>query len=146
MAITYDGPFNHGVDSNDLAEWIREYRPAGFPVDRVVASVCAGCANRVFRVVVDDSGTGAYRTCARCGAVHYIAESGESWMDEAAEPITCPCGGDSFEVAVGFTLYADGVDVRAVGVGVRCTTDGTLGSPAEWNVRTHPSLHLLDQA
>jgi hypothetical protein len=76
------------------------------------------CANRVFRFVVDDGGHGTYRTCVRC---------------------------DAFEVAVGFTLYADGHAVRAIGVGVRCATDGMLGSPAEWNIQDHPSLHLLQQ-
>jgi hypothetical protein len=95
--------------------------------------------------VVDDGGTGAYRTCVRCSDTAYIANSGEYWMDDDAEPISCECGGDAFEVAVGFTLYADGDNVRAIGVGVRCTADGMLGSPAEWNIRDHPSLHLLQQ-
>jgi hypothetical protein len=146
MAITFDGSFEHGEDSDDLAAWIRGYQPAGWPVDRVVASLCGACAHRVFRVVVDDGGTGAYRTCVRCGDMAYIANSGEHWMDDEAEPIACECGGDTFEIAVGFTLYAGGDQVRALGVGVRCTADGVLGSPAEWNVRTHPSLHLLQQA
>ncbi|MEU8261730.1 hypothetical protein AB0C02_14060 [Micromonospora sp. NPDC048999] len=145
MVITSDGLFDHGEDLNDLAEWIHEYQPAGWPIDRVVASVCGACAYRVFRVVVDDGGQGAYRTCVRCNAMAYIANSGEYWMDDEAEPISCECGGDAFEVAVGFTLYADGDAVRAIGVGVRCATDGMLGSPAEWNIRDHPSLHLLQQ-
>src|SRR5262249_55677060 len=145
MVITSDGMFGHGEDSADLATWIREYEPAGYPVDRVVPSVCKACAYRVFRVVVDDGGTGAYRICTACGDTAYIANSEERWMDDEAEPIVCACGGDTFEVAVGFTLYSDGEYVRALGVGVRCTTDGMLGSPAEWNIRTHPSLHLIDQ-
>jgi hypothetical protein len=146
MAIRSDGTFDHGDDENDLAEWIREYEPAGYPVHRVEPSVCQACTNRSFRVVVDDGGTGAYRTCAHCDQIHYIAECDKSWMDDEAEPITCPCGGDTFEVAVGFTLYTDDEYVRALGVGVRCLADGTLGSPAGWNVRNHPSLHLLGLA
>jgi hypothetical protein len=145
MVITSDGMFAHGEDLADLIAWLREYEPAGYPVDRVVTSVCKACGQRVFRVVVDDGGTGAYRTCVQCGTTAYLANSEDHWMDEDAEPISCECGGNSFEVAAGFTLYSDGEHVRAIGVGVRCTTDGMLGSPAEWNIRTHPSLHLIDQ-
>src|SRR3569833_1238600 len=103
MAVTFDGTFDHRENSDDLAAWIREYRPAGWPADCVVASVCGACAHRAFRVVADDNGTGAYRTCVRCGDKAFIADSGECWIDDA-EPISRGCGGGAFEVAVGSAL------------------------------------------
>ena len=145
MVITSDGMFAHGEDPADLTEWLREYQAGGYPVDRVAISVCKACGHRVFRVVVDDGGAGACRSCVGCGQAAYIADSEEYWMDEEAEPISCECGGDSFEVAVSFSMYPNGEDVRMICVGVRCLTDGMLGSPADWNIRDHPSLHLIGQ-
>ena len=145
MVISSDGNFAHGEDPADIAEWLRAHQAGGYPVDRVVVSVCKACGDGVFRVVVDDGSSGAYRTCVKCGETAYIADSDEYWMDEDAEPISCPCGGKSFEVAVSFSMYSNGEDVRMVCVGVRCLADGMLGSPADWNIRDHPSLHLIDR-
>jgi hypothetical protein len=67
-------------------------------------------------------------------------------MDEAAEPVECPCGNDTFAVAVAYSIYQGDQDVRAVSIGVRCLGDRVLGAPSEWNHRTHPSRYLLDEA
>lgn len=145
MTITSDGMFAHGEDSVDLIQWLREYQVLDHSVDLVAVSACEACGHRLFNVIVDDGGTGARRICVSCGGAAFIADSGDYWMDEEAGPVSCDCGGDSFEVAVSFSMYADREDVRAVCVGVRCVADGMLGSPADWNIRDHPSLHLTDR-
>jgi hypothetical protein len=66
-------------------------------------------------------------------------------MDEDARPMRCPCGADRFTIAVAFSLTPDASRVRAVAVAVRCGADGMLDCPADWLVRDHPSLHLLDE-
>jgi len=142
MTITSDGMFAHGEDSADLTEWLREYQAGDYPVDRIAVSACKACGHRVFKVVVDDGGAGARRICVSCGRAAFIADSEDYWMDDEAGPVSCECGGDSFEVAVSFSMCANGEDVRVVCMGVRCLADGMLGSPADWNIRDHPSLHL----
>ena len=58
---------------------------------------------------------------------------------------TCPCGGDLFGVAVGFSLLDDG-EVRWVSLGLRCRSDGQLGVYTDWKIDYGPSRHLLDSA
>jgi hypothetical protein len=140
-----DDTYSYGRNFDDLEEYLRDLQPAGYPVDHVVESVCKSCGGRAFRLLTD-GGHGAERTCVDCGAKAYIAGSGDYWMDEAAESVRCPCGNDTFAVAVAYSMYAGDEDVRAVGVGVRCLADLVLGAPAEWNNRDHPSRHLLEEA
>lgn len=145
MAITSDGMFAYGEDSADLLQWLRQYQVLDHPVDRLAVSACRVCGHGVFTVVADYGGSGARRICVSCGEVAFVADSEDYWMDDGAGPVLCDCGGDSFEVAVSFTMYANGEDVRAVCVGVRCLADGMIGAPADWNIRDHPSLHLTDR-
>jgi hypothetical protein len=64
----------------------------------------------------------------------------EADLGEAA----CPCGNESFEVAAGFAVRADG-DIRWVSIGLRCTRDGVLGVHADWKISYSPTAHLFDQ-
>jgi hypothetical protein len=54
----------------------------------------------------------------------------------------CLCGGERFDVAVGFALRKDG-EVRWVSVALRCTADGVLGVYADWKIDYSPSGHLM---
>jgi hypothetical protein len=68
------------------------------------------------------------------------------FADEAnLESAECPCGGDSFDVAVGFALRDDG-DVRWVYIGLRCVQDGVLGCYADWKIDYSPSVGLMESA
>ena len=64
--------------------------------------------------------------------------------DAEPEDCACPCGGETFEVAVGFALR-DGGDVKWVSVGLRCTIDGTLGVYADWKIDYSPTTALFDR-
>jgi hypothetical protein len=73
------------------------------------------------------------------------ADSAEFWDEADPGECACPCGGDTFAVAVGFSLR-DGGDVRWISIGLRCLTDNTLGVYADWKINYGPSGHLLSQA
>jgi hypothetical protein len=146
VAYESDDTYSYGQNFDDLDEYLRDLQPAGYPVDHVIESVCKSCGGRAFRLLTDGGGVGAERTCVDCGAKAYIAGSGVYWMDEETDAVACPCGNHTFAVAVAYSMYAGDEYVRAVGVGVRCLRDRVLGAPAEWNIRSHPSRHLLDEA
>jgi hypothetical protein len=109
---------------------------------KISSCVCGDCAGRVFSLRFDDVEGGAERECSGCGAQAFIADSAEYW--EEADPcvLECPCGSEEFEVAVAFTLSADG-SVRWVTVGARCPEDGAPGVCADWKINYIPTDHLL---
>jgi hypothetical protein len=80
-----------------------------------------------------------------CRAATFIADSAEYWDQADPGECECPCGGDTFAVAVGIALRDEG-DVRWISIGLRCLTDNTLGVYAEWKINYGPSAHLLTQA
>ena len=145
MTIDKSGKLWRGEDFADLADYIRQFRAEGYPVSKVVESVCDHCSGRAFRVLVDDTEGCAQRVCVGCGAAAFIADSAEYWEDADPEECECPCGGDAFAAAVGFALGDDG-DVRWISIGLRCQADNTLGVYADWKVNYGPSGHLLSQA
>jgi len=145
MVITSDGVSAHGEGSADLMGGSAS-QAGGYLVDHVTVSACKTRGHRVFHVVVDDGGTGARRTCVGCGQSAYVADSGEYWMDEEAEPVWCECGGRSFEFVVSFSLHPGGDAVRMICAGVCCLSGGMPGSSAGRDIRDHPALHRLGQA
>ncbi|GLZ41983.1 hypothetical protein [Actinokineospora sp. NBRC 105648] len=126
--------------SEPLADHVRDFAAGGYPVSVVVPAVCADCGGTEFRVAVDDTEGCAERLCVACGAFAPIADSAEH-AGELVE-CECPCGGNTFAVAVGFALHADG-EVRWISLGLRCRTDGTSGVYADWKIDYAPSRHLL---
>src|SRR6476646_5124273 len=73
----------------------------GYPVDHVTVSACK-----------------------TRGQSAVVADSGEYWMDEEAEPVSCECGGSTSEFVVSFSLHPDGDAVRMICAGVCCLSDG----------------------
>lgn len=149
MAIDTTGEWWSGETADDIADYLGELAPGGYPVHRVVGSVCAVCAGTVFSIELDSSLVCARRTCADCGLTAYMLDSDEYWTDgdetEGTETVTCPCGADRFEAAVGFSLMED-QEIRWVSIGVRCVRDGVLGCCADWKIRYAPARHLLNRA
>ncbi|MFD1815851.1 hypothetical protein [Rhodococcus gannanensis] len=136
-----------GDDLDSLASYVREHRAGGYAVDTVAASVCAHCGGRAFAIGVDDEAGCAERLCLACDDAVLIADSADHWTE--AEPVQCecPCGGEEFEIAVGFASVGDGSDdVRWVSVGLRCLRDGTLGVYTDWKIDYSPSAHLRGRA
>lgn len=74
-----------------------------------------------------------------------MLDSSEYADDAELEECACPCGGESFNLAVGYQLRDSG-DVRWVYVAARCVSDGVLGCYTDWKVDYSPSEHLLTLA
>ena len=67
--------------------------------------------------------------------------------EDDAEPreCSCPCGCESFELAVRYALRADD-EVRWVSIGCRCTSCGILGCYADWKIDYGPTDSLFSSA
>jgi hypothetical protein len=124
-----------------LEAFAREY---GEPVARVERAACAACGGTAFEVGVDDDAGYAARACVACDDVVEMLDSAE--VSEEAEPggAACPCGNETFEVAVGFATAPDD-EIRWVFLALRCLADGTLGVYADWSIDYAPTAHLLQQ-
>lgn len=141
--IDRSGEMWRGDDFADLAAFIREFEAQGYTVAEVTESVCAQCGGHAFRVVAGDDV--AQRSCTRCGASAFMVDSADYWGEAETGECECPCGGEEFAAAVGFSLHPDG-EVRWVSVGLRCLADGAMGVYADWKINYGPSAHLVRRA
>ncbi|MFI6824315.1 hypothetical protein ACIBJE_25730 [Micromonospora sp. NPDC050187] len=132
-------------DSEALTVYIREHRAGGYPVHHVVHLGCRHCDGRAFRVAVDDEEGCALLLCLGCGTEAAVADSDDYLDDAELAECACPCGAESFAVAVGYALAGDG-EVRWVSVGLRCLADGALGVYTDWKIDYAPTAHLLPSA
>jgi hypothetical protein len=120
------------------------YRGGGYAVERVVHASCSGCGGSTFDLVVDDEQGYAQRTCASCAAQFAMLDSADTHEEADPGDAACPCGNETFELAVGFAVRADG-DVRWVSIGTRCVRDGIMGVYTDWKIDYSPTAHLFDQ-
>jgi hypothetical protein len=111
----------------------------------MVHSRCADCSGSTFALRVDDIEGYADRRCTTCGQVFQMLDSAEYVDDASPEDVACPCGGEEFELAVGYALRK-GAGVRWVSIGARCVRDGTLGVYADWKIDYGPTDHLFNGA
>jgi hypothetical protein len=133
-----------GSDADDLDELLREFSAANYPVDRVAHAVCSNCDAAVFDVVLDDEEGCAGRICATCRSSILMLDSQDTAEGADLGQAACPCGGERFEVAVGFALRDDD-EIRWVYIALRCIADGTLGVYADWKIDCSPTAQLLEQ-
>ncbi|MFC5004357.1 hypothetical protein ACFPIJ_41840 [Dactylosporangium cerinum] len=129
----------------ELDAYLRSYRAGGYDVDRVERSVCGNCGGTEFRLWVDDEVGYAARRCEACEDEFDLLDSADTADEQDGDEAGCPCGGETFEIAVGYALRADG-DVRWVSVGMRCRTDGRCGVYTDWKIDYSPTAHLFDSA
>ncbi|MBF9128553.1 hypothetical protein I0C86_06050 [Plantactinospora sp. S1510] len=136
-----------GATFDDLAAFLQQPDPGGYPVQAVRECVCRSCGGRSFEVALMEEERAARRTCLTCGESEFIADSEEYWDDdtEVDHYCACSCGGEEFAGAVGYSLREDG-DVRWVFVGLRCLACGGLGIYEDWKISYGPSAFLLDRA
>ena len=100
------------------------------------------CDDSGFGVVLDDEVGAAVRRCLECGGETPMLDSADVLAEADLGDAACPCGGEAFDVAVGFALLPDG-EVRWVSLGLRCRADGRPGVYADWKIDYAPSRHLL---
>ena len=142
MAIGRSGQRRPETAAAELDAYLREFQAGGYPVTQVVHVACARCGGSEFGVRVDDDAGYADRTCQLCGDRCVMLDAPDVAEDADPGDAACPCGGERFDVGVGFALRADG-EVRWVSVALRCTADGVLGVYADWKIDYSPSGHLL---
>ena len=83
-----------------------------------------------------------------------MLDSADSAEDAEPGECACPCGGEAFELAVGYAMVdvADahgspaGREVKWVSVGARGVQDGTLGVFTDWKIGYGPTDHLFGGA
>lgn len=126
----------------DIDEYLRAYSAGDCQVTRTVGAVCASCEGIEFRVRLDDEQGCAERTCTGCGTHAALLDSQEFLEEADLGDAACPCGGEQFNLAVGFAPLEGSDDVRWVYLGLRCTRDGVLGCYADWKIDYTPSGHL----
>ncbi|ADB34668.1 hypothetical protein Kfla_5662 [Kribbella flavida DSM 17836] len=141
MVIERGRPWWQGTEAGDLDEYLRAFSHG--QVCAAVHARCEGCDGSVFGVSVDADNGYAERRCVRCGATHVMLDSAEAAGDADVGEAACPCGGEEFEVAVGFAERVDG-ELGWVFVGLRCTADGVLGIYLDWKIDYLPSRQLLE--
>jgi hypothetical protein len=129
----------------ELDAYLRSYRAGGYEVDRVERSVCGTCGGTAFRLWVDDEVGYAARRCEACEDEFDLLDSADTADEQDGDEAGCPCGGETFEIAVGYALRNDG-EVRWVSVGMRCLTDGHCGVYTDWKIDYGPTGHLFDLA
>lgn len=141
-----DGDWHVGDDAADLAGFLREIGAQGYPVDEVRHSACSNCGGDVFGVIGDPADGTMRRECRGCGGEHFVAGSGKYWSDINTQIQVCVCEEEDFNVAVGYSLYAESVGgIRALTTAERCVACGKIGSFTGWMVRGG-EMHLLDLA
>lgn len=142
MAIDKSGKWWRGTEPGDLAELVADYAPASRPVSRVTLASCAQCAGIRFGVGLDDEAGCVERLCLGCGGTALMLDSVDTIEEAELAAAACPCGGEEFNVAVGFSIDAD-QEVRWVYLGLRCLRDGVLGVYCDWKIDYTPTAGLL---
>ncbi|MEU0156534.1 hypothetical protein [Micromonospora fulviviridis] len=149
MVISEVDGWPTGESLEDLTEYALAQGAEGYDVQEVRLCRCAACGGHVFGVYGDLEEHAAKRICRGCDAEHFIADSGEYWDDTRSGIMVCECDGDGdeedFNVAVGYSLYADSDGIRAIAITSRCVACGRLGYWDDWMIRGG-EMHLLDLA
>ena len=143
MGIDKSGELWRADAASDIDAFLTSFRAGGYAVQRSVHARCSRCGGDVFRVRVDDLNGYADRRCEVCGDRSMMLDSADVADEALPEECACPCGNETFEVAVGFAQFDDG-GVRWVSLGMRCRRDGTLGVYADWKIDYEPSAGLFD--
>jgi hypothetical protein len=140
--IDRTGPWWKGENFDDLVAYLREFTSQNYPAERFAQSLCRSCGETTFALELDDEQGCARRRCYACGTVEFIGDSAEVWDEAEPAEAACPCGNESFELGVAFSLRSDG-DIRWITVGARCTACGVLGAYVDWKIDYSPTDHLL---
>lgn len=145
MTIDTSGKWWVGSEPGEIKDFLEAYTEEEYPATEFRLAKCS-CGSLDFHLEADDEEGGAKRTCAKCGADHFICDSEEYWDEAAPEKWKCmECKSKETNVGVGFSLYEDKNAVRWLYVGVRCSKCGVLGCFAGWKIAYEPSLQLMDQ-
>ena len=132
MALKKRGEHRYGDNQEDIRKEIVRYSKAnGYVAERFADAVCA-CGGNQFALQIDDTEGAAVRVCRSCGDDHPIGDSDKYLAEANLEECACPCGEETFEVAVGVALYRGSEDVRWIYLGCRCPNCGLTAVYGDW--------------
>jgi hypothetical protein len=150
VGIRKSGKWWKGTEAADLDDFLRTITAKGYLAERFIHPACS-CGNATFRLIANADC--AQRGCAACGADNFVCDSGEYWGEAEPQECACPCGGEVFDLGVGFS-HVDAITpegerfrtIKWVTVAARCVTCGILGVYADWKIDYEPCDHLYRQA
>jgi hypothetical protein len=140
MAIDTSGKWWKGTEFADIAGYLRELQPGGYPVDDVIQAQCQ-CGSSRFTLDVDQDEELAQTTCTSCGHEAFVSDSGDHWSEASPRRLDCPSGHTEHELGLGRCIR-DRAWVRWMSLGARCVSCGVLSSPLDWK----SDLELTDPA
>lgn len=132
MALRKRGKYRYGDTQADIREELLRYSEGVTYLAHHFSDAVCQCGAKVFRLSLDDTAGVAVRGCSACGVGHPIGDS-EDYIGQAElEECACPCGGESFEITAGVSLYDDSEDVRWFYLGCRCPSCGLTACYGDW--------------
>ena len=107
MSIDTSGKWWVGSEPADVRGFLEAYAKKGYKVHQFRLSRCH-CGSVEFHLDADDNEGVAKRVCAKCGAEHFICDSGEYWKDAEPQHWRCiECDSVVCNIGVGFSQYPD---------------------------------------
>jgi len=144
------GDWWKGTDYADVTAFMDELLLEDFAAaaDRHEQFVCR-CGGKQFTMMPLHEVAACAAQCASCGAVHYIADSKERFLEatkaSSATPQACPeCNRTHYIVDVASLKDDSYGDADWVVVGAMCASCGLLGSPIQWNHIDLPLDEVVD--
>lgn len=132
MTLNKKGQYWYGADTKDTKDEVERYSGLnGYKTVKFSQAVC-GCGSLSFKLETDEEQGVAKRTCANCGAMHFMGDSAEYAEGATLEGHECICSATDFELCSGVALYRDSNDVRWYYIGCRCAHCHLVGVFADW--------------
>jgi hypothetical protein len=145
MALVKRGKHWYGSSQPDIrAELLRYSQANGYPTHHFADAICQ-CGSALFRLRLDDAVGAAVRDCCSCGGEHAIGDSADYLREAHLEECECPCGGATFEITVGVSLYEPSEDVRWIYLGCRCPACGLTACYGDWKNEFENYQQLLSR-
>ncbi len=132
MTLRKRGKHHYGDSHADIRDEVLRYSQLNEYVAQHFADAICTCGSKSFRLTLDDNEGAAIRICSQCNIEHAIGDSEDFLEDASLEECACPCGGESFEITIGVSLYDDSEDVKWLYLGCRCSKCGLTAVYGDW--------------
>ena len=132
MTLHKRGKHYYGDSQADIRKEVLRYSQLNEYFAQHFADANCECGSKTFRLTLDDNEGAAIRICSGCNNEHAIGDSDDFLENASLEECVCPCGSESFEIAVGVSLYDNSEDVRWLYLGCRCAQCGLTAVYGDW--------------
>jgi hypothetical protein len=132
MVLKKRGKYRYGDSQADIRDELLRYsKKNGYFAHHFADAVCK-CGEKLFGLALDDDQGAAVWVCVACKTEHPIGDSDEYLEEAELGECACPCGGETFEITIGVSLYEDSEDVRWLYLGCRCPKCGLAAVYSDW--------------